>query len=307
MSTAPPDGFDATTVLLWVARRTGALEALMTSAGTAEEVAAETTLTDRAARVLVGGLADAGIVERVDGTYEPTNRALGFLARRDLRSIGGRPHELDLLDRFLELPAAMRSGEVPGEPEGWTRNRLGTAAATDEATVRAIVTAAVREAPASARVLDVGGAPGHLAREFVARGHDVTVLDDGDAIEACQALLSPEPIDLLSGDPVEELPADFDLVFAAGMAHLLGPDANRDLVANAREALVDGGRLVLVDALRGDSPLAPAAALEALATSERGEVYDAPTVRTWLDDAGFERIDARTIPGTDLRAVVGRA
>jgi len=307
MSTRPTDGFDATTVLLWAARRTGALEALMTSAGTADEVAAETALTDRSARVLVAALADAGIVDRVDGTYEPTNRALGFLTRRDVRSIGSRPHELDLLELYRDLPTAMRSGEPPGPPDGWTRNRLGAAAATDEATVRAVVTAAVREVPASARVLDVGGAPGHLAREFVARGHDVTVLDDPDAVEACRDLLAPEPIDLVAGDPVAKLPDGFDLLFAAGLTHLLGPDENRDFVANAREALTDDGVLVLVNALRGDSSLAPAAALEALATSDSGEAYDATTVRDWLDEAGFDRIEVRGIPGTELQAVIGRA
>lgn len=307
MSTRPTDGFDATTVLLWIARRTGALEALMTSAGTADEVAAETALTDRAARVLVGALADAGIVDRVGGTYEPTNRALGFLTRRDVRSIGSRPHELDLLELYRDLPDTLESGTLPDTPDGWTRNRLGAAAATDEATVRAIVTAAVREAPARARVLDVGGAPGHLAREFVARGHDVTVLDDPDAVEACRDLLAPEPIDLEGGDPVAELPDGHDLVFAAGVIRSLGPDENREFVANAREALAEDGRLVLVDALRGESALAPAAALEALATSEYGEAYDAGTVRGWLDEAGFDRRSVRTIPGTELQAVVGRA
>jgi SAM-dependent methyltransferase len=257
--------------------------------------------------VLVGALADAGIVERVEGTYEPTNRALGFLTRRDLRSIGRRPHELDLLELYLDLPNTLESGATPATPEDWTRNRLGAAAATDEATVRAIVTAAVREAPASAKVLDVGGAPGQLAREFVSRGHDVTVVDNSEAVEACRDLLRPEPIDLVAGDPAAKLPDGFDLIFANGLTHLLGPAENRDFVANAHDALTEDGRIVLVDALHGESQLAPAAALEALATSQHGEAYDASTVRDWLDAAGFDRIEVRTIPGTDLQAVVGRA
>jgi SAM-dependent methyltransferase len=306
MSTRPTTEFDATTVLLWVARRTGALAALVTSADTPADVAAETDLTDRAARVLVAGLADAGFLERMGDTYEPTNRALGFLTRRDLRSIGRRPHDLDLLDLYRDLPAALESGGSPERPAGWTRHRLGAALATDEATVRAIVTAAVREVPASARVLDVAGAPGHLAREFAARGHEVTVLDDAPAVEACRDLLASAPVDLVAGDPVDARPGEFDLVFAAGVTRRLSPDENREFVANARDALADDGRLVLVDALRGESSLAPAAALEALATSERGEAYDAPSIRDWLDEAGFERIDVRTIPGTDLQAVVGR-
>jgi SAM-dependent methyltransferase len=307
MSTLPPDRFDATTILLWAARQTGALEALMTSADTPADVADETGLTDRAARVLVAALADAGIVDRVGGAYEPTNEALGFLTRRDLRSIGTRPHDLDLLDLYRDLPTTMRSGEVPEYPDGWTRNRLGAARATDEATIRAIVTAAVREAQASARVLDVGGAPGHFAREFAARGHEVTVLDEPEAVEACRDLLAPEAIELLAGDPVAAVPGDFDLVFAAGRTHRLSPEANRELVANAREALTPGGRLVLVETLLGESSRAPAVALEALATTTQGEAYDAPTVHEWLTDAGFDRIDVETIPGTELQAIVGRS
>ncbi|SEP20309.1 Methyltransferase domain-containing protein [Halogranum amylolyticum] len=306
-------------LLLWAARRSGALDALLESAGTPADVAETADVTLHAARVTVGALEAMGFLERVGTEYEITNRALGFLAKRDVRSIGRLPHALDLLDLSTELPETMATGSSPERPPNWTRNRLGAHAATDEADVRACVTAAVREYPGTppARVLDVAGGSGVYAREFVARGFDVTLVDDRETVDVVSPLLAPTSVDLVATDlpslaalgsdgassPVEQV----DLVFGVDVLRRFAARENESLVAETADVLAPGGTLVLADVFdgqRADAAETVRIAVEALATGDGG-LYDERTVRAWFEDAGLVDVAVRSVPGTDRRAVVG--
>jgi SAM-dependent methyltransferase len=315
--------------LLWAARRTGVLDALTSHAGTVADVVDATSVNERAARVTVRTLADLGFLERVDGgtdralsgpradddseaadaEYEITNRALGFLAKRDVRSIGRLPHALDELERLAALPETMATGAPPEPSPDHLRNRLGAHYATDEAVVRACVTAAVHAAPDAERVLDVAGGSGVYAAEFARRGYETTLVDDADVVAVVEPLLSKRDVALAAGGPADlpvaaDGPEDVDLVFAADVTHRLSPSANRAFLDAARDALSPGGALVLTDAVRGRSTAAARVAVNALAGGE-GDAYDEATYRGWLADAGFERPSVRNIPGTDRQAVVG--
>lgn len=292
-------------LLLWAARETGVLEALLTEAGTPREVAAATGVTERAARIVVRALADDGYFERVDGGYEPTNRALGFLTKTDVRSIGSAPHALDTLSRWFALPETMETGEVPDPPEHWTRNFMGAMASVDPQTVRASVTAAEHARPRPERVLDVGGGPGNFAREFARRGAAVTLLDQPEVVEVVTPLFEGEPVELVSGDVLEGLPTGFDLVFCSRITHMFGPEDNRRLLANCYDALEPGGAVVCTDFVRGCSPRAPAFAVNMLAQTEAGDTYAEGEYRDWLTGAGFKEPSIRDIPGTDMQAIIG--
>lgn len=294
--------------LLWAARETGVLEAVTTKVGTVEEVAAEAGVTERAARITLSVLEERGFLKRVGGEYEITNRALGFVAKADVRSIGSVPHQLDCLERTLALPETMRTGEPAPRPDEWTVNELGAMAATDEATVRACVTAAVHERPDATRVLDVGGGPGRFAAEFARRGFEVTLFDRPEVVEVDRPLLEHEAVDLAAGDFLAGLPTGFDLVFCSGVAHELGPAANRRLLGHVRDALEPDGAVVLTDYVRGRSDFAPAVAAEMLALTAQGDVYTEAEFGDWFEDAGFERPRVEDVPGTELQSIAaGRA
>jgi SAM-dependent methyltransferase len=295
-------------LLLRAARESGILEAVTTSAGTPEAVAEETGVTLRAARITVEALADLGFLEAVGDEYEPTNRALGFLATADVRSVGSLPHELDCLEAWIDLPETMRTGEPPGRPDDWTTHFVGAMATIDEATVRACVTEAVHSQPDAERVINVGGGPGRFATEFARRGFDVTLFDRPEVVEVVQPSLAHQPVELRAGDflegnSLEGVPGEFDLAFCARVAHGLDPDENRRLLANVHDALAPDGTAVVVDYLRGKSERASMFAAHMLAQTERGDVYTAEQFTEWLADAGFEQPRIGAIPGTDLRAV----
>lgn len=287
--------------LLWAARETGVLEALMRSAGTPAEVADETGVTERAARISAEAMADLGFLSRVDGEYEPTNRALGFLATRDVRSVGSVPHALDLLSCYRDLPETMRSGRLPDRPDDWTANDLGAHDDTDEATVRAAVTAAVRATEDVDTALDLCGGSGVYARELAARGLDVTLLDGADVIERVTPMLAPTDVTCETGS-LGDVDDEWDLIFAADFLWSLSCSEAEMLLRAAADALAPGGTLVLVEPLRARSDAAVSTAVRALATGH-GDCYAEADIRGWCVDAGLHAVDVAGVPGTPFSAV----
>ncbi|WP_227355605.1 class I SAM-dependent methyltransferase [Haladaptatus salinisoli] len=292
--------------LLWAARETGIVDAVAFDAGTPDEVADETGVTRRAARITLEAMAELGFLERVGDEYEPTNRALGLFAKADVRSIGSVPHRLDCLDRWLALPETMRTGSPPATPDEWTTNFAGAMAAVDETTVRACVTEAVHERPDAERVLDIGGGPGAFAKEFVRRGFEVTLVDRPAVVDIDRRFLEREPVELVAGDITDDLPTGFDVAFCSRVAHSLGPDENRALLRNAFAALDPGGAAVFVDRIRGRADGAALMGAHMLAQTENGDAYTAEQFSDWFEDAGFEGFEIRDVPGTNQQAVVGR-
>lgn len=313
--------------LLWAARETGALDALAESAGTATAVAAETDLTETGAETVVRALAELGFLERVGGEYEPTNRMLGFLATRDPRSTGRVPHALDRIDALTALPAALTGGEAPRPGERRTANRLGAAAATDEARVRARVTAALREAPDAEGVLAVdvpepaaGIPPGPGvaadAREFAARDRTVAYLADAAAVDAAGPMLSAAGVDPVAGE-LADVTDRHDLVYAVDRCGAVAPDAARAFVADAGGLIGPGGAVVLLERVRDHLPPEEAvvADVRALASGVGREsgadgegvagAHASDDYRAWGDAAGLTtRLVA--VPGSDRTAVVYR-
>ncbi|WP_224447832.1 methyltransferase domain-containing protein [Haloprofundus salilacus] len=305
MPTVHRSGFDTETLfLLWTARETGVLDALTSRAGTADAVAAETEVTPEAAHVVVESLADLGFLERVGDEYEVTNRALGFLAKRDVRSIGRLPHALDVLDAYTALPETMATGRPPELSEESTVNRLGAHAATDEAVVRAGVTAAVRLAPRAERVLNVAGGSGVYAREFVARGFEVTMCDGAEVVEFVAPALEHEDVTLDERSLTTIADGTYDLVFGENLCRSLGVAEIRTLLSTVEDALSPRGAAVFVEPVRGRSSGAVRAATEALATGSGG-AYRETQYREWFAEAELERVRVDDVPGTDRQAVGG--
>jgi len=290
--------------LLWAARETGLLAALVEGAGDEREAADAAGVTERAARIVTDALIDLGFLRRVDGAIEPANRALGLLATRDLRSVGTIPAALDRFDAYAELPRTMESGVPPVDPDERVRHRLGAAAAVDDATVEATVDAALAANPDAERALVVADGPGRHARALADRGLDVTLLDGPAVIEAVEPLLDSTPVTPRAGSLVD-VEATFDLVLTVDGAWRQGVEENRFTVLAAADALAPGGAVVLIEPLRDRSAAAIEVAATALATGT-GEPYPEPTVAEWFVDAGLSEIETSDVPGTPYQAVVGR-
>jgi hypothetical protein len=288
--------------LLWAARETGLLAALVEGAGDEREAADAAGVTERAARIVTDALIDLGFLRRVDGAVEPANRALGLLATRDLRSVGTVPAALDRFAAYAELPRTMESGVPPVDPDERVRHRLGAAEAVDDATVEATVDAALAANPDAERALVV--ADGRHARALADRGIDVTLLDGPSVIEAVEPLLESTLVTTRAGSLVD-VEATFDLVLTVDGAWRQGAEENRFTVLAAADALAPDGAVVLIEPLRDRSAAAVEVAATALATGT-GEPYTESTVAGWFLDAGLAGVETSDVPGTPYQAVVGR-
>lgn len=284
--------------LLWATRRCGALEALSTTAGTAESVADQADLDAGDAERLVAALETRGFLDRVDGELEPTNRLLGFLTKTDLRSVGSLPAELDAFQRWVSLPEALAGAPAPEPPET-VRNQLGSEATVDDRRLRSEVTTAVRAAGGGDSVIVVGDGAAGRASEFAARGWDVTLLDGPDRIDAIEPLCRSEPFELRAGEPTA-VPA-CDLAVFVGTLRRHGAAAGREIVEAAEAASV----AVFFDVFGGATDGASLVDVERLAAGS-GRVHDAASVRSWLRSS-FDAASVRSVPASPLSAAVGRA
>lgn len=296
--------------LLWAARETGALEALVTSADDPAALVADTDLTAEAAAVLVTALTERGYLERVGERYEPTDALLGVLTTTDVRSVGTLPATLDDADRLAALPATLEGGTPPRQDEAALVHDLGAAAA-DRAGASAVATAAREAAPAARRVLVLPGAPGRVAVALATGDEDgpdpdlsVTAADRPVALAAAEAVLAgtdvgthPTGTPLGEGDPLPEA----DLVVTPVGRRRLAP-ASEALVAAAARAVTDGGTVVHVDRLGPTAdPLDPPMDL-----ATRGAVRTRDPERL-LEGTGLEREGVREVGAGGLTALVARS
>jgi len=139
------------------------------------------------------------------------------------------------------------------------------------------------------RVMDVGGAPGTIAREFANRGIQVVIYDLPESVSVtAEELSSVANIDVLSGDATEELPAGgYDIVFLGNLCHGQSPEDNVKILQQSHNRLREGGIVVIFENIRGESYLGARLALHMITQSPRGNVYTREEYRGWLDEAGF--------------------
>ena len=289
--------------LLWAARRTGILEALLSTAGTPAEVAEATDVAEPAAERVVRALARVGVLERVGDEYEPTNRALGLLAKRDVRSVGSIPHELDRLDELVELPETLQTGVAPARHGEWEVNALGTHYAADEATVRACVTAAARTVPDARSVVDLSGGSGVYAREFAARGVDATLVTSPSAADRL-GRVHGDRVRVYEGVPAT-LTAGFDVAFLGDALSAMDPAEARAACSVAADLLGDDGAVVATDVFADGEEVASLTAEVRGLAAGHGGAHAPGTVRDWLIDAGLADVRVASIPGTEHSAAIG--
>ena len=291
--------------LLWAARETGIVDALLDAPKRAETVADETGVTERAADIALAGLCEAGYVDRTDQTYEPTDRLRSFDPETDALDRGILPHRIDSLEKYVRLPETMRTGEPPEHTEEGFHNYVGAMATIDDATVREIVTTAEHVQPRPDRVLDVGGGPGRFGTEFARRGADVTLVDRPEVLDLAAARHEAAGLDVVAGNATASLPEGFDLAFSARMTSGFTPEEIREYFENTYEALDPGGTFICVERVRGRSEMAERFAVHMLAVFPTGNTYTADTYREALADAGYVDTEIRDVPRTEYQAIVG--
>jgi SAM-dependent methyltransferase len=151
-------------------------------------------------------------------------------------------------------------------------------------------------------LLDLGGGPGTYAMAFLGKNPKLhaTVCDRSAALDVAKeiasthkagARLSYLPLDVMA----EDIPGTYDVIWYSNVLHIYAPNDNQALFRRALDALNPGGRFLIQDAFLHDRDglfpeEASLFAVSMLLFTERGNTYSAAETRSWLTEAGFERI-----------------
>ena len=279
--------------------------AIGTDAWTIPDLAREMKVSERGLAVLCRNLAMAGLLKKQGEAY--TNSRLGATAL-NAHHPAYRGDYLQLITshwadwgRLLE---SVKSGlpldhDELEEPDYRRRFTWAMHHRTLETAPKIAAQITLRGART---LLDLGGGPGTYAMAFLAKNPTLraTVCDRPAALDVAKeiasthkagARLSYLPLDVMT----EDIPGAYDVIWYSNVLHIYSPKDNQALFRRVSASLNPGGRLLIQDAFLQDrNGLFPEEAslfaVSMLLFTERGNTYSAAETRTWLTDAGFERI-----------------
>jgi SAM-dependent methyltransferase len=229
----------------------------------------------------------------------------------------------ELTNVLYDLPQAVRDGKPATSLwERWAddpdsgRDFSAYMKIKSRLTVAQIVDA-VTLPEGAARLLDLGGSHGLHAMAFCERhpGLSATILDLPEALaatgEAIEAQGLADRITLRSGDFLKEEIAGpeagdgYDTILLFEIVHNHTDEENRDLIARAARALRPGGRIVILEDVRGEElePHNTAFSLAMFACSG-DRTYSLPEISGWLNDAGLHAVEQIRLPSS-VSLVIG--
>ena len=276
--------------------------ALAGDPATASEVADRIVAAPRATARLMDALVALGILGRAGTHYVLDDAARALLVPGGPDFQGGLRHAAHLWDSWSTLTEAVRAGtrvkERPTGPAGARRTEAFIAAMHAGGSSRAAGVVRSLDLGGVRRVLDVGGASGAYAMEFVRQGVGLraAVFDLPDVLPLPRRYLAEagmdDRVDTVPGDYlVDDFGAGWDLVFLSNVIHINGPAENRDLVARAAASLAPGGRVVIQEFVPDDDRAGPRHpvlfALNMLVNTIAGDTYTRAELRSWTTAAGL--------------------
>jgi 2-polyprenyl-3-methyl-5-hydroxy-6-metoxy-1,4-benzoquinol methylase len=287
-----------------------------TSLEVAQAIGADARATDR----LMNALVVVGLLEKRESRFTNTPTAAEFLVRGRPEYMAGLAHTASLWRTWSGLTEAVRTGtstvgdEVNERGDDWLRAFIGAmhwrARQMSDGVVCLIDLAGVE------RVLDVGGGSGAFSMAFVraAQGVHAVVFDLPNVVPLTRHYVESggyaAQVSTVVGDyRDQELPAGFDLVFLSAIIHANSPEENRRLLRKAAAAANPGGQVVVLDQIVNEDRTAPAMAvmfaLNMLVGTGAGDTYTESEVRSWMQEAGLQRIIRKDTPfGNSL--IIGR-
>lgn len=291
-------------LILGAAVKSGILEALRketTYDGLAEELA----LNPRAVWTVVEALATLGYVSkqgdiitlseeagrRLYDPESPNYVGFAFMHRYNmLRSWGHLPQILSGIQPAPESPDPHRTSYF------MEAMRYGA-----EKSAPAVADFLLSRDTNSARVLDIGGGPLIYGTAFASRGAKVTVLDLPPVVQLMQERAEKAGITIIPGDFNKGLPSGpYDLAFLGNVCHIFGEAENRELFRKVNQVLVTGGRIAIIDMVRGTNPFAAVFAVNMLVNTGNGGTWSLDQFTEWLTKAGFHNVNLSEMAGRQI-------
>ena len=273
--------------------KSGFFEVLRSGPKPLHRVAAEIGADSAALGRYAEALGHLGYVELNDGVVRLTATAREMLFDPESANYIGYAfmHAYVRLKTWLNLPEVLKTGTPPPKEHSPERLRYFMDAMREHArpVAAAVVALCLEDLSPPLRLLDLGGGPLNYAVPFARRGVAVTVQDMPGVVELMRPLVPPSlEIKMVAGDFNHSLaPGPYELAFLGNITHIYGPAENRALFARVARELVPGGRIAILDYVRGLSGRAPYMGVNMLVSSASGGVWTVDEYAAWLASAGF--------------------
>ncbi len=276
------------------AHRLGIFDWFHQHPSSAEELAQQKGFDARVTRVLCEALMEMGYLERAGIAYAPSAECVSRLIDRE-----GDLYEGDFWQFLYYLINPWRTLEhvlCTGSPDessyqGFNMEHFirGMDSPWKKRIAPEIVNLCLQHCPHARVVVDIGGAPGTIARRFASRGLSTIIFDLPESMAVMKKELEYLPnITIEVGDATKTLPdGTYDIAFLGNLCHGQSPDDNARIIARCFEHLNNEGIIAIFDNIRGESTCGATLALHMITQSRGGNVYSREEYTAWLTSASF--------------------
>lgn len=213
-------------------------------------------------------------------------------------------HTFNVIKSWTNLPEIMKTGEPPKREHDQqdTKGFMEAMKKNAKEIAEQLTTICLAGLPVGPSVLDLGGGPLNYARPFAMAGAIVTVQDIPEVCTMMEPTLLPgEKIKFVPGDfTVAVSPGHFELAFLGNICHIYGEEENILLFKRVHDSLCSGGRIAIMDFVRGVSPRADLFAVNMLANTKTGGTWTREQYTQWLKIAGFDQVEMHNITNRQI-------
>ena len=295
-------------LMLGAAVKTGMVEALRKST-TCDDLAKKLTLNPRAVWMIVEALADLGYVTKQGEAVTLSEEARTMIYDPVAPNYLGFAfmHRYNLIRSWVQLPDILACGQPASrddDPEN-TRYFMEGMRLGAEKSAPSIGDFLLTNTVKGVRVLDIGGGPLIYASAFTERGAKVTVLDLPPVVQLMQEKAEKIGITMSPGDFNLGLPpGPFDLAYLGNICHVFGETENRELFKKVSQVLVPGGRIAIIDMVRGTNPFASVFGVNMLVNTSNGGTWTLEQYTDWLAGAGFHDVKLSEVAGRQILTAI---
>jgi len=296
-------------LILGAAVKSGMIDAFADKAMTSMELAGKLQADARAVWVIAEALAALGYLVKDGEVYKLSEEARKMFNDPNAANYTGFAfmHRYNQIRKWIHLPEIISTGKpYPREKEaGNTSYFMSAMRYSAKPSAVAIAEFLLEGAGVGIRVLDVGGGPLVNAKAFTMRGARVVVLDVPEVVEMMRREAEAAGIEMTPGDYNVSLPPGlFDLIYLGNICHINSEEENQSLFLRVRESLITGGRIAIVDLIRGTNPFAAVFGVNMLVSTPKGGTWTLAQYTGWLETAGFSNIQLNEVSGRQLITAV---
>jgi SAM-dependent methyltransferase len=293
-------------LILSAAAETGIIEKLRDKPMSSGELAGLMGADARAVWVVTEALEALGYLVKEKDVLALSQEAQDMLYNSESESFTGFSfmHRYNVIRSWMGLPETIFTGqpyprEKRRESTKYFMSAMGLSARQSS---REIAKYCLEEKNKGARVLDIGGGPLTYAKAFASLGASVTVLDLPEVVQHMSPeLTGKENIVMVPGDFNLGLPAGpFSLAFLGNICHIFGEHENRELFKKAEKVLLPGGKIAIVDFIRGTNQMAALFGVNMLVNTVNGGTWTYDEYADWLDAAGFGDVKLISLGGRQI-------